>query len=91
MESSKVIMTLRVRWKKRVKLAITLDPDDVEDVQDIGCNTGDNYVRLEMPFNSLMTEFFEGSNRFFFLVDLNVCINVARRINLIKDFNVGKE
>ena len=24
--------------------------------------TGDNYIRTEMPFNSLMTEFFEGSN-----------------------------
>ena len=44
-----------------------------------------------MPFNSLMTEFFEGSNRFFSLVDLNVCINAARHINLIKDFNVVKE
>ena len=53
--------------------------------------TGDNYIRLEMPFNSLMTEFFEGSNRFLFLVDLDVCINAARHINLIKDFNVGKE
>ena len=31
-------------------------------IQDIGSNTGDNYIRVEMPFNSLMTEFFEGSN-----------------------------
>ena len=25
-------------------------------------NKGDNYIRVEMPFNSLMTEFFEGSD-----------------------------
>ena len=24
--------------------------------------TGDNYIRVEMPFNSLMTKFFEGSD-----------------------------
>ena len=24
--------------------------------------TGDNYIRVEMPFNSLMTEFFQGSD-----------------------------
>ena len=62
MQSTKVIMTLWVRWKKRVKLAITLDPEDVEGAQDKGGNTGDNYTRVEMPFNSLMTEFLEGSN-----------------------------
>ena len=55
-------MTLWVRWKKPVKLAITLDPEDVEGVQDIGGNTSDNYIRVEMPFNSMMTEFFEGSD-----------------------------
>ena len=62
MQSAKVIMTLWVRWKKPVKLAITLDPEDVEGVQDIGGNTSDNYIRVEMPFNSMMTEFFEGSD-----------------------------
>ena len=55
-------MTLWVRWKKPVKLAITLDPEDVQGVQDIGGNTSDNYIRVEMPFNSMMTEFFEGSD-----------------------------
>ena len=25
-------------------------------------NSGDNYIRVEMPFNSLMTEFFEGGD-----------------------------
>ena len=62
MGSTNIIMTLWVRWKKPVKLAITLDPDDVEGVQDIGGNTGDNYTKVEMPFNSLMTDFFEGSD-----------------------------
>ena len=55
-------MTLWVRWKKPVKLAIALDPEDVEGVQDIGGNTSDKYIRVEMPFNSMMTEFFEGSD-----------------------------
>ena len=60
MGSTNVIMTLWVRWKKRIKLAITLDPEHVEGAQDKGGNTGDNYTRVEMPFNSLMTEFLEG-------------------------------
>ena len=62
MQSAKLIMTLWVRWKKPVKLAIMLDPEDVKGAQDIGGNTGDNYIKLEMAFNCLMTEFFEGSN-----------------------------
>ena len=39
MLSTKLIITLWVRWKKPVKLAITLDPEDVE------CNTGYIYIR----------------------------------------------
>ena len=62
MGSAKIIMTLWVRWKKPVKLAITLDPEDVEGVQGIRGNTGDDYIRVEMSFNSLMIEFFEGSD-----------------------------
>ena len=27
-----------------------------------GGTTGDNYIRVEMPFNSLMTEFFDASD-----------------------------
>ena len=38
-------MNLHIRWKKLKEL------DD---------GTGDNYIRIGMPFNSLMTEFFEG-------------------------------
>ena len=60
MESAKIIMTLWIRWKKPVKLTTALDPEDLEDAQDIGGNPGDNHIRIEMPFISLMTEFFEG-------------------------------
>ena len=51
-------MTLWVRRKKPVKSVIALDPEDIEGAQDIGGNTGNNYIRVQMPFNSLMTEFF---------------------------------
>ena len=47
MGSAKIIMTLYVRWKKLNEL------DD---------GTGDKYIRIEMPFNSLMTEFFQCSD-----------------------------
>ena len=62
MESAKIIMTLWVRWKKPVKLAITLDPEDVESAHNIGGNTVDNCTNMGMPFNSLVTKFFEGSD-----------------------------
>ena len=123
-------MTLWVRWKKPIKPLIELDPEDLEDAQDIGGNAddkirpgpsmnlnpkemdhvpkpiknaagkaflkaknsilvlygvkkplkgdmenqkqtedntshkneGDNYIRMEMPFNSLMAEFFQASD-----------------------------
>ena len=41
MGSAKIIMTLWVIWKKPIKLLIHLDPEDLEDAQDIGINTGD--------------------------------------------------
>ena len=47
MGSAKTIMTLYVRWKKLKEL------DD---------GTSDKYIRIEMPSNCLMTEFFEGSD-----------------------------
>ena len=47
MGSAKIIMNLYIRWKNLKEL------DD---------DTGDNYIRIEMPFNSLMTKFFEGSD-----------------------------
>ena len=45
-----------VRWKKPV---ITLDPDDVDGAQDISNSYRDKYIKIEMPFNSLMIELFK--------------------------------
>ena len=53
-------MTLWVRCKKPVRLAVKLESEDVEGAQDMGGNSGDNYVRVEMPVKSLMTKCFEG-------------------------------
>ena len=55
-------MTLQVGWKKYVKLAMTLNSEDVQDTRDVGGNTGDKYMKIEMPFYSLMIEFFEDSD-----------------------------
>ena len=44
MQSTKVIVTLWVRWKKPVKSTITIDPEDVEDDRDVEGNTVDNYT-----------------------------------------------
>ena len=59
---AKVIMTLWVRWKKPIKQLIELDPEDAKNAQELDDGTGDNYIRVKMPFNSLMTGFFEGSD-----------------------------
>ena len=45
-----------------MKSGLTLDTRDFEYVQDIRNKTGDNYTKVEIPFNSMMKEFFEGSN-----------------------------
>ena len=60
MGSSKIIMTLWVIWKKRTEPLIELGPEDAKNAQDLVDNTtGDiYYTKIEMPFNSLMTEFF---------------------------------
>lgn len=43
MQSVKVKLLLWVRCKKKsVRLVITLGPEDIEDAQDVGGNTGDN-------------------------------------------------
>ena len=39
-----------------------LDPEDAKKAQEADGSTDDNYTRVEMPFNSLKTEFFEGSD-----------------------------
>ena len=84
-------MTLWVRWKKPVKLAIALDPEDVEGVQDIGGNTSDNYIRVEMPFNSMMTEFFEGSDNNNLIQLMFASIKTQFFIFLQKDFTSTKK
>ena len=70
MGSTNIIMILWVKWKKPIMPLIELDPEDVESAQDLDGNTGDNCTRVEMPFNSLMTEFFEGS----YINDLMQCM-----------------
>ena len=63
MGSSKIIMTLWVIWKKPIEQPlIELDTEDAKNAQELDDGTGDNYIKVEMPFNSLMTEFFEGSD-----------------------------
>ena len=64
MAPAKIIMTLWVVWKNPVKLLIKLDAEDAENTQDLDDGaTGDIYYeRIEMPFNSLMTKFFDASN-----------------------------
>ena len=69
MGSAKIIMTLWVRWKKRIMPLIELDPKDAKNAQDLDDGiTGNNYIRVELSFNSLMTEFSECS-------DINTCIH----------------
>ena len=62
MRSAKIIMTLWVIWKKPIRPGIELDPENGKIAQELDDGTGDNYIRVEMPFNSLMTEFFESSD-----------------------------
>ena len=63
MGSAKMIMTLWVRLKKRIMPLIELGSQDAKNPQGLDDGaTGDNYKRVEMPFNSLMTEFFEASD-----------------------------
>ena len=62
MNSAKVIMTLWLKWKKPLpKLAFTPDAEDLEGAEDIE-GTGDQYIKIELSFNSLTTEFFNVSN-----------------------------
>ena len=49
--------------KKPIEPLIELDPKDAKNAQEMNDSiTGDNYIRVEIPFNRLMTEFFEGSD-----------------------------
>ena len=64
MGPAKIIMTLWVVWKKPVKLLIKLDPEDAKNAQDLDDDNASDiyYEKTEMPFNSLMTEFFDASD-----------------------------
>ena len=63
MGSAKIIMTLWIIWKKPIIPLIELDPEDAKNAQGLDeARTGDNYIRIEMSFNSLMTEFFGASD-----------------------------
>ena len=48
------------QMKRPMISATKLYHKDVEHAQDKGNNTGDNYIGVEMPFNSLMRESFKG-------------------------------
>ena len=62
-ESAKIIMTLWVIWKNPIMPLIELDSKDAKNAQDLDDgSTGDNYIRIEVPFNTLMTESFDASN-----------------------------
>ena len=43
-------------------LLIKLYPEDPKNTLDVDDSTSDNYIRHEMPFNRLMTDFFQGSD-----------------------------
>ena len=62
MGSAKIIITLWVRWKKRIIPLIEFRPEDPKNNEDLDDGIGDNYIRVEMPFNSLITEFFEAND-----------------------------
>ena len=56
----KIIMTLWTLWKKPIKLLVK-DPEDAQDLDD-GTTDDIYYEKIEMLFNSTMTEFFCASD-----------------------------
>ena len=55
---AKIIMTLWVIWKKPIMRLIELDSEDAKNAYDLDDDiTGDNYIKVEMPFNNLRTSF----------------------------------
>ena len=55
---AKIIMTLWVIWKKPIMRLIELDSEDAKNAYDLDDDiTGDNYIKVEMPFNKLRTSF----------------------------------
>ena len=63
MGSAKIIMTVWVIWKNPIKLLIKL-PEDTKNAQELDDDTTDDiyYEKTEMPFNRLMTGFFDASD-----------------------------
>ena len=55
-----------------MKSAIILDPEDMDDAEDIKGNTDYKYIWVKIPFNNFMTVFFE--DRYY-----NVCLRITRR------------
>ena len=63
LRSAKIIMTVWIIWKKPIITLIELDPENAKNAQELDdAITKDNYIRVELPFNSLMTQFFQGSD-----------------------------
>ena len=60
MGSAKIILTLWARWKKCIMPFIELGPRTQKMLRTWMART--STIRVEMPYNSLMTEFFEGSD-----------------------------
>ena len=56
-----MITLVWVRWKKSVKLPITLDFEHMERAENLESTEG-VYMKVDRPFNSLMMEFFKCSN-----------------------------
>ena len=64
MGPAKIIMTLWVVWKKSIRVLIKLGPEDAKNAHNLDDETASDiyFEKIEMPFNRLMTEFFDASN-----------------------------
>ena len=60
--SAKIILTLWIIWKKSI--LIKLNPDDAKNAPDLDDDATEDiyYEKIEVPFNSLMKEFFDASD-----------------------------
>ena len=62
MGSAKVQLSMWIQWKKKIVMEIDLDEEDLADAQDVPGGETDGYIRIEKPFNSKMTQVFQGSD-----------------------------
>ena len=63
--SAKIQLTMWIKWKKQVlsEPLIELSEEEQKDVKDLNVDhADDNWIYIEKPFNSLMTEVFQGSD-----------------------------